>query len=153
MKNALYTVVAIALIIGGFFAFNNYIYHEKQGDGSEEEPGMLAEYFSQQMFAKATENGLIPIEGFDAQLLMGAYPGLIPEDFEGVQSFEGIYHVENGELVHARTQAEPVSSAATTVSKEGYGTLLENLSARLNFPIYNESNIDTLIEQIQGNNR
>lgn len=35
MKKLLGVVIALAIIVGGFFAFNSYIYHEKQGDSQK----------------------------------------------------------------------------------------------------------------------
>lgn len=32
MKTTIYILIAIVVLVGGFFAFNNYIYNEKQGD-------------------------------------------------------------------------------------------------------------------------
>jgi heat shock protein HslJ len=32
MKTTIYILIAIAVLVGGFYAFNNYIYNEKQGD-------------------------------------------------------------------------------------------------------------------------
>lgn len=34
MKTFIYIIIAIVVIVGGFFAFNNYIYNEKQGDNT-----------------------------------------------------------------------------------------------------------------------
>ena len=31
-KTILYTILAVVIVVGGFFAFNSYIYHEKQGE-------------------------------------------------------------------------------------------------------------------------
>lgn len=108
----------------------------------------FAEYFQNALFKKGTEDGLIPIEGFDADLLLGKFPGLVAADFDGVLAFEGRYRVENGDVVFVRTQAQPISSAERTVSREGYSVLLQNIITRLGLPLRKDSDIDALINVV-----
>jgi len=143
MKNIYVIFGIVIVVVAAFFAFNSFIYNQKQADTS---PTEFSSVFAQAMFEKGTEDGLIPIEGFDAGLLLSEFPGLEVEDFEGVKAFEGVYSVENGEVVFTRTGGDAVSSAERTVSEEGYATLLENISARLSFPVYDESDIADVIE-------
>lgn len=148
-KNVLIAVAIIIIIIIGFFLFNSYIYQEKQAPNDVEQPSSneLATYFADRMFFVATEaTGLIPVEGFDADLLMGAYPGLVPADFVGVEAFEGHYELQGETIEFVRDQPQPVSSAERTISAEGYATLLENVSARLSRPVMTEADVDALVE-------
>lgn len=139
-------VIAVAgIAVIGFFAFNSFIYNEKQIDNPSVE---LGKYFQEQMFTRGTVDGFIPIEGFDAGLLMGKFSGLVANDFKGVETFEGVYIVKNGEAVFTRTKRQPISSAETTVSEEGYRTLLANLSARLSLSVTAESDVDALIGRL-----
>ena len=100
------------------------------------------------MIALGVEDIGQPIEGFDATLLTMAFPGLIPDDFDGVEAFEGSYMIENGVLSFERDATQPMTSAESTISSAGYATLLENVSARLNMNIENEEQVDSLIEAI-----
>ena len=38
MKKLTYILIGLAVLVGSFFAFNNYIYNEKQGDGLSDVP-------------------------------------------------------------------------------------------------------------------
>lgn len=145
MKTYIAIAGAAVILIGGFFIFSTFVYNEKQSDTTSPE---LVQTFSELMFEKGTADGLFPIEGFDADLLMSKLPGLVVSDFENVATFEGVYSLKDGELTFERTQGEPISSAERTVSEEGYATLLSNLSLRLNMPIENETDITLLVESV-----
>ncbi|XKT74827.1 MAG: hypothetical protein ACJKTH_01945 [Patescibacteria group bacterium UBA2163] len=138
-------VVLLVVLIGGFFLFNHYVYTEKQASGNE----ALAVYFSEEIFERATSDGMIPIEGYDAGLLLAEFPSLVVEDFDGVETFEGVYHIENGELVFNRQFEQPVSSAERTISQDGYSMLLTNVSERLNMPIQTQEEINTVIDVLE----
>lgn len=149
-KNILSIIVALLIaLIGGFFLFNHYIYTEKQAGGNES----LAVYFSEEIFERATSDGMMPIEGYDAGLLLGEFPGLTPDDFLGVETFEGIYRVENGEVVFDRQFEQPVSSAERTLSQAGYITLLSNVSERLHMSVQTQEDVNTLIDRLEGDNK
>jgi len=135
----------LILLVGGFFAVNAYIYNEKQADGPQPD---VAKYFEAQMIALGIEDIGHPIEGFDSQMLMMAYPGLQHSDFADVEAYEGKYVIQNNEAVFVRTQSQPISSAERTVSSAGYAKLLENLSVRFSHPTYTESDVDALIRKI-----
>jgi len=146
MKTTLW-IVGIAAFCGlVFFGLNAYIYHEKQSDvGSSDN---LAAYFEERMMTFGVADVGQPIEGFDVGLLMMAYPALETSDFQGVETYEGVYEVRGGEAIFVRRSGEPFTSAAQTVSSEGYATLLENVSARLSFPTYGTADVDALIARI-----
>jgi len=120
-----------------------------QGFEGEATASALGKYFGQAMFKAGTEDGLIPIEGFDAGLLMGKFEGLVAMDFDGVEAFEGVYSLDDGKVVFERTKPQPISSAETTVSEAGYATLLQNVSARLELSVRTEAEIDALIAKLK----
>lgn len=145
MKNILLWIVGVVVVLwAGFFLLNNYIYNEKQAD----EATTLDIYFEEGMITRGVAEVGQPIEGFDAGLLMMAYPGLVPSDFDGVETFEGVYEIEGEEVVFVRTQTQPITSAEKAISRDGYATLLDNLSSRFDLLITSESQIDELIERI-----
>lgn len=111
--------------------------------------GGVTEYFREEVYKKAVENmgGMMPIEGFDAGLLMGAYGGLVPADFSGVETLEGHYEIQGSEVVFERdASADMISSAERTVSDEGYATLLNNISRRLQSSVETNGEVDALLE-------
>ena len=81
---------------------------------------------------------------------MGAFPGFVAEDFNGVAATQGTYMVQNGEVSFTMDDVPAVSSAARTVSDAGYITLLEHVSARLRSPVYSKADVDTLITQLRA---
>jgi|SRR3989344_2923141 len=112
---------------------------------SAEEPS-LTDYFSEEMWRRGVANlGAMPIEGFDAELLKGAFPVLIDADFEGVLSMEGVYRLSGEKLEFSRTEGEAISTAERTISKEGMGILLANISKRLELSLRDTKGVDALI--------
>jgi len=105
-------------------------------------------YFSERLVALGVEDIGQPIEGFDANLLMLAFPGILPSDFDGVQALEGSYRYANGSLTFARTHAQPTSSAERTVAAEGYATLHTQLSRRLGIPAQDTGDVDRIIAAV-----
>lgn len=132
-------------VVLGLFAIASYLHNVTPEDATATH---LGNYFAERMFEEGTKNGFIPIEGFTAELLMDVFPGLTISDFEGVKTLEGEYSIKNGGLLFTRTQRQPISTAERTISKEGYATLLEKLSARLSHPASVPSDVDALIERI-----
>jgi len=147
-KTFLAILATVIVTAAGFLALYSYT-TEKQGVSSVSE---FATYFADRAYEEATAGGLIPIEGFDANLLMGAFPGLTEADFDevetGASSKEGVYMYKNDTLVWQRTAGQPISSAEKTVTKVGYATLLRNLSVRLSQPINEQSDVDLLIQKL-----
>lgn len=137
-----YVILGILLVVlGGLWAVGNF-------GGSDGGADKQAEYFGEQLTTLGVADGFIPIEGFDAGLLMGDFPGLTKNDFINVETLEGHYELQGGELVFVRDQAEPISSAERTVSTEGYGTLLENLSNRFEIEVKSNGDVDEIISKI-----
>jgi len=89
-----------------------------------------------------------PIEGFDAFMLLKAFPGLFESDFADVKSLEGIYEYKDGELTYKRTTGQPVTSAEKTISNEGYEKLLKNVSKRLGMKIEGDKSAKELVQEL-----
>ncbi|PIP55501.1 MAG: hypothetical protein COX06_02770 [Candidatus Zambryskibacteria bacterium CG22_combo_CG10-13_8_21_14_all_42_17] len=143
MKKILLAVVAIILLFALYLA---YIAQQKTTRDTDNE---LSVYFQNRLDTLGVEEGLgRPIEGFDAGLLIGAFPGLLEEDFDSVETFEGHYKFDNGEFSFDRNFGGSVSSAERTVSEEGYETLLKNVAQRLRLEVNSEADIDSIIETI-----
>jgi len=147
IKNSLIAIVLVAVVVLGVYY---YLPSTKETSSISEE---LSQYFQEKLVTLAVEDIGQPIEGFDANLLIMAYGGLTEKDFEGVKAFEGHYQVQSGELSFIRAQEQPVSSAERTISDEGYVTLLENISDRLNINPQNRDDVDALIERINQSER
>lgn len=140
-KHVLVGALVLIFVVGAAFV----VYRTPTSQGISTR---LAGYFQQELFERGTADGLIPIEGFDATLLLGEFSGLVPEDFEGVQAFEGVYRVQGGEVVFERTVSDPVSTAERTVSPEGYRTLLTTAAERLGITVGAETDVDRIVETL-----
>lgn len=122
---------------------------------TKEVPGyelnQYSELFQSEIIQAGVERGGHPIEGFSAFIFMQIFPDLVPSDFGGVKTLEGVYHFDGNELTYQRTAGQPVTSAEQTISSEGYRTLLANLSKRLEVEVKSESDVATLLAVLTQN--
>lgn len=91
----------------------------------------LQKEFRVYMITHATERVGQPIHGFDADIFMLAFPGLMPRDFDAVETLEGYYRYEDNELTFVRGTESFTSTHEQTISEDGYTTLLSNVARRL----------------------
>lgn len=105
-------------------------------------------YFAERIISLSIEDVGQPREGFTPQPIMTAFPGFKNSDFENVRANEGHYKTSGNELRFIPDNETPKTSAAETISEEGYATLLDNLSKRLNIKIDSTTDIDKIIEAL-----
>lgn len=152
MRKIIYLIIGLVVVVGILVQMGNLagngVNKDENNSGTSDEFGG---YFMDQMIVKGVADIGMPIEGFDANLLIRAYGGLKSSDFASVEAFEGHYEVQGNEVVFVRDQASPISSAEKTISNEGFATLLKNVSSRLNIKISSNDDIDVLIETINTN--
>ncbi|MDP3988622.1 MAG: hypothetical protein Q8P93_00070 [bacterium] len=135
-KTALLFLISI-LVIVGLMGYRN---------SSSEQANSQGRYFNERLATITQEDtGAIPIEGYDANLLLSAFPGFEEADFDGVITFNGRYVYTNDTLLYERDNTEPITSAERTVSSAGYGMLLEQVALRLNMPAVTEDDVDAII--------
>ncbi|MEX0931836.1 MAG: hypothetical protein WDZ88_03750 [Candidatus Paceibacterota bacterium] len=148
----IFLILGIVLggIVAGFYTFNAFIYNAKQADSDSVD---LSPYFEEQIIALGVKDVGQPIEGFDPQLLMAAYPDIIPIDFIDIEAVGGVYRVDDENVVLVPDASRPQTSANGAISSEGYATLLENLSLRLSFPTMTKGDVDALIAQVNTGDR
>lgn len=139
-KLSLWSMVVVLLLIGGLYLFFVPADTTPTND--------LTPYFAERLTTLGVEDIGQPIEGFDANLLIRAFPGLVASDFDGVASLEGIYEYTNGELAFRRTTSQPISSAERTLAPSGYDTLLTNVSQRLGVVAQTRSDVDEIISRV-----
>lgn len=142
--------VGVVLVLAGFVAgvtgFLKGLDASREGSRFSDE---MVEAFQETLTDRALESGLFPIEGFDAYLLLDAYPGLQEADFDGVASLEGFYYYKLGALRYERRVEQPITSAEQTIATEGYGILLEHITDRLAFGIVDQDSLDILVDQLK----
>lgn len=134
-------VIVAALVIAYFWPGDNPAL-------PEDNPTPLGTYFQNQLVSLAVQRVGQPIEGFDANLLMMSFPGLVVSDFQNVETVEGYYKIENNQAILVRREGAPITSAERMVSAQGYTTLLQNVSSRLILPANTEAEVDTIITKL-----
>lgn len=137
----LFIISAVAIVGAAYLMFQN----SEEGVNDEIAVGH---------FKNELELGVVKrigqlIHGVDAFILMNAFPKFVAEDFEGVESLEGMYTVKNGELQFVRTKEQPITSAEQTIAEESYGLLLQNVSTRLGIKIENAQSVDVVLEALE----
>jgi hypothetical protein len=118
-------------------------------NGNEE----VVNYFRDQLWERGVENmgGVMPIEGFDPDLYMGAFPGLEKSDFHNVDAIGGrwFYDESTDELEFVRTGPQDyITSADGTINDEGMPTLLNNIASRLGVSAETKADVDNIINMI-----
>lgn len=88
----------------------------------------------------------MPIEGYEPQMFLQVFPGLVETDFDGVEASIGSYIIAEGRLEHEIDTSKLIHSAATAISREGYKTLLKNVANRIDV----DFNTDGTITDIMG---
>lgn len=132
-------ILAAAIILIAVIFIAGLIYFDRS-------PGDYTGFFQKELSRSGIERGGQPAEGFSAPIYLDVFPGFVKEDFNGVQSFEGIYNFNGTELIYTRTGDNPVTSAEDVISDEGYKTLLSNASKRLGVEVKSDADIATLLE-------
>lgn len=142
--------LAIAIVLGVvlFVGMSSQEVPQNETPGSEISDELVV-YFSEEMWKQGVENqgGAMPIEGFDAQLYLGAFPGLVEEDFDGVEAINGKWILDD-ELRFVSDTGYLVTSADGTINEEGMRTLLSKLSLRLGVEVDSEEDVDKIIQLI-----
>lgn len=92
-----------------------------------------------------------PIEGFEPQMFLQAFPGLVETDFEGVEASIGFYTIRNGRLVHDTSDGVLIHSAAGAIGRPGMETLLNNVADRSGINIREEGTITDIMGVITAN--
>lgn len=148
INKTIISLVALILVLLGISFLLNI-----NAPSDTESPSESSKYFEDRLVALGVEDIGQPIEGFDANLLIMAFPGLKESDFHNVKTLEGHYEFQAGNLEFVRTESMPISTAEKTISPKGYETLLQNVSTRLNIETVDNQSIDNLIEIINTGER
>ncbi len=136
-------VVVILLVLGA-----TYWWSSNNQPAGKVTP--LGTYFETKLVAIGAADIGQPIHGFDANLLISAFPKLAPTDFNNVETLGGHYEVSNGQVTLVREDDKPITSAENTLAQAGYTTLLKNVSTRLGASVDTEAEIDALVSSLNS---
>ncbi|MEX0930125.1 MAG: BsuPI-related putative proteinase inhibitor [Candidatus Paceibacterota bacterium] len=121
---------------------------DEEGEPSSDD---LAVVFADALFDTAVElnSGLMPIEGFTPDMLVGILAGLENRHFAGVEAEQGVYryNASTGRLVFELTSEDPRHSAAEAVSSDGYATLFDAVQKEYNVTVDERSEVQPFIDR------
>jgi len=102
-------------------------------------------YFNKELQAGVIQNIGQPIHGFGPFMFMQAFPGIVPQDFDGADALLGKYKIVEKELIFIMDEGGPIHSAAETLSEEGMKTVFANIQRRANVLVTTEDEVDRLL--------
>jgi len=139
----IFAITLTALNIGVAIGFNVRSEQYKSQKLAKNDITYISTFGDAIRSAALDTTGLLPIEGYDAYILLRTFPGLTEKDFNNVEALQGTYIYTNGKLEFLREIQIPIHSAEKTISNIGMETLYKNLANR-----YSIVPIDSLIEAI-----
>lgn len=92
-----------------------------------------------------------PVEGYEPQMFLTAFPGLVETDFNGVDASIGHYEIIDGRLQHINDEKGPVHSAAGAITRRGMVTLLDNVAKRAGIDLQADGTITDIVSVITAN--
>ncbi len=90
-----------------------------------------------------------PIEGYEPEMFLQLFPGLVATDFEGVEASIGYYTITQGKLVHELGENRTlVHSAAGAITRAGMARLLENVATRTGINLEEDGTLTDIMSAI-----
>ena len=107
--------------------------------------------FSEQLRRRAIDRlGAVPVEGFDPNMYLNIFPGLIESDFNGSESFGGEWVYEYEGLTFMRKNYLQISSVDQSLTSAGILQLYKNIQRRLGINVQRISDIEEIFRVIEG---
>lgn len=155
MRKAIDLILTINLF--GIIVFGAYLWYTGTLIIAFEEPQTAAvvEHNVVQAFATTLKMEVdhkrgVPENGYEPQMFLEVFPGLVQTDFTDVETTLGAYDIVHGQLVHNIPPATPRHSAAKAITTRGMETLLENVSARTAINLAKDGTITELMAAISN---
>jgi hypothetical protein len=153
MRNFL-IIVAGVLLLNAFLLYSGgFDYVERQFTTTEPplslEPEVV-DIFRDTLETRVREEVGTPIEGYEPQMFLDVFPGLVPSDFDGVEASIGVYSFSSGRLVHVPDNTKLVHSAAGAISRRGMETLYRNVAARSNIDVTKGGALTSVMAVVTG---
>lgn len=151
MKNILIAVVLV-VVFNAIFVFSGGLDLLMKTDQKVKpevtiQPNVI-EIFRSTLEGEVQDKIGMPIEGYEPGMYLQVFPGLVETDFNGVEASIGSYIVVDGQLEHRLDPTELVHSAATAISRQGYTTLLTNITERIAVDFANGGTITDVINAL-----
>jgi len=147
-KSTFIFFVLLSLIVGAsigyYFGYDHGFERTFRTPGDEVIVSGEIAIFTGKIQDYVIENIGQPIEGFNADIYLLAFPGLMEVDFNLVETSEGIYKYSDNELIFMRREVEFITSAEEMILDKGHKTLFENVRDRLD----NDLSVDEIITNL-----
>lgn len=153
LKNIL-IIVLLLVVFNAFFVFSGGLDLLVKTEQREEQKNENISPDIVDVFRFTLENEVDkkkgkPIEGYEPQMFLDVFDGLVETDFAGAQAWMGEYVIVEGRLEHDTSKVtSPIHSAAGAMNRVGYGTLLNNVSTRTGIDLQGEGTITDVINVI-----
>ncbi|MEM3112871.1 MAG: hypothetical protein QXI33_00410 [Candidatus Pacearchaeota archaeon] len=144
-------IVFILLLIFILLVINSYLIIKKTQTSSGRTSEEIYSYFFNSIQNKYIREKGRPIEGFSPVMLMEFYTGLEEKDFDGVETYGGIYKFQNNKLEFIMDNTISNTSADESITFNGMKTLLDNLGKRFDIVPSNTSQVELIISLISNN--
>lgn len=146
MNKTIIWILFVVVLVGGL-AYLSRDKNIERPTGTIEQSLILD--FTEKMRTGALKRVGQPIEGYSAFIFQESFPGLTAEDFEGVETSEGIYKAIDGKIEFQRVQNDVITSAEEAIGEKGMKRLLENVSGRLRIEVLGIKSIDEIITRLE----
>ncbi len=151
MKNIL-IVAVLVIVFNAIFVFSGGLEMLiKTEQGTEVQKGVSAttvDVFRFTLEDEVRKKIGMPIEGYEPQMFLQVFPGLVETDFDGVEASLGNYIVVDGKLELRVDEDQLVHSAAGAVSRAGVETLLMNVAQRIGIDLSTDGTITDVMRSL-----
>ena len=150
-KKTLRKIIIPFIVLIVAFASSCDLYSTAPDDDAQDtlaiNPGAIEvqEYFNEKLREGVVDRIGQPIEGFVPFMFLRAFPGLVPNDFDGAEALLGEYKFMEKELAFIMDEGGPIHSAAEAISEEGMQTVFTNIQRRTNVLITTTNDVDGLL--------
>lgn len=112
----------------------------------------LVDLFRATLESEVEKNANTKIDSFEPQMFLDVFPGLAETDFANVRSRIGFYNIKDGRVVHdLGNPTVPIHDDAKAMNRDGYQTLLENVSKRTNINLKDGGTITDIMNVLTAN--
>ena len=144
MKFVLGIVIGSALTIVGYSLYEQYIATAPVAPVVTSTPQTL-DVFRFTLEDEVKKRRAVAAAGYTPELLLETFPGLVVSDFAGVSGSGGTYVITSGTLEFVRDETGLVPETVGGLNRAGYGSLLENVTNRLDISLRSDGTITDII--------
>ncbi|MFT5849989.1 MAG: hypothetical protein ACI9H6_000818 [Patiriisocius sp.] len=151
MKNIL-IVAVLVIVFNAIFVFSGgltvLMKTEQEAEPVKGVSATVVDVFRFTLEDEVRKKVGVPIEGYEPQMFLQVFPGLVETDFEGVEASTGAYTIVEGKLAFKADDTKLIHSAATAISRTGIETLLLNVAGRIGIDLSTDGTITDVMRAL-----